>query len=175
MDSQANSIELLEIKARIDDRDRILRIIASLNAIRSSLVVQDDTFFACRFGRLKLRTISSTSGTLIHYSREDVPGPKNSYCSIVHTSSPQALRETLEKALGTIGRVRKQRLNFSIGIAQVHLDTVDGLGDFVEIEVDASGDNGSRAPEVLRTLIEKLGISENDMIDRAYVDLLQES
>jgi predicted adenylyl cyclase CyaB len=57
----------------------------------------------------------------------------------------------------------------------VHLDRVEGLGDFLELEVvltekEASEDGAAVADELLF----KLGIQPENLIDRAYVDLLKQ-
>jgi adenylate cyclase len=69
--------------------------------------------------------------------------------------------------------VHKQRTLYLVGRTRVHLDRVDGLGDYVELEVvlsdDESADDGfSEAHALMHTL----GINAAQLIDVAYVDLL---
>src|SRR5688572_17434256 len=98
-------------------------------------IAQDDTFFRVPNGRLKLRSFADGSSELIHYQRSDTLEAKLSdYCRLP-VPDASALREALERALGTIGRVRKQRWLLLAGQTRIHLDRVDGLGDFVELEV----------------------------------------
>jgi predicted adenylyl cyclase CyaB len=85
------------------------------------------------------------------------------------------MREALSQGYGQTGRIRKQRTLFLIGRTRVHLDRVEGLGDFLELEVvltdKETTDNGAAEANYL---LGKLGITPDHLIDRAYVDLLKE-
>src|SRR5215467_13058083 len=125
----------VEIKARIDNVEAWLDRAKSLADFGPVHISQDDTFFVCPNGRLKLRAFSATNGELIYYQRPNSAGPKESLYSIVPTSEPDALRNLLELSLGQAGRVRKSRTLFLAGRTRIHLDQVEGLGDFIELEV----------------------------------------
>lgn len=45
------------------------------------------------------------------------------------------IQAVLSDALGVKGEVRKERRLFMIGQTRVHLDQVEGLGHFMELEV----------------------------------------
>ncbi|CCF96181.1 MULTISPECIES: class IV adenylate cyclase [Ralstonia solanacearum species complex] len=163
----------VEIKARVRDVAALTARAAALAEAGPEHIEQDDTFFACAHGRLKLRQFSPERGQLIHYFRSDVAGPRLSDYHIVPTAAPDALRETLAAALGATGRVVKTRRLYRAGQTRIHVDAVRGLGDFVELEVvlrdDQSEDDGTR---IARALMSSLGIAEADLLDVAYVDLL---
>ena len=113
-------------------------------------MAQDDTFFNCDNGRLKLRAFSNDAGELIFYRRVNQAGPKESFYIRSPTSSPETLRESLSLAYGQIGRIRKYRTLFLVGRTRVHLDRVEGLGHFLELEVmlvdeESAGTGGSRS------------------------------
>ncbi|MGX9900785.1 class IV adenylate cyclase [Arthrobacter sp. SA17] len=135
--------------------------------------MQDDTFFSCPNGRLKLRVLSEGHGVLIYYRRADQSGPKPSYYTHSETSDPDGLRAVLIDAYGEIGRVRKHRTVFRVGQTRVHLDRVDGLGDFLELEVsvDDTMDPAAAASEA-DSLLAALGIEESALVKGAYLDLL---
>ena len=58
---------------------------------------------------------------------------------------------------------------------RVHLDTVEGLGEFIELEaVLAPGESRDAGRARVREIGDALGISADDLIERAYVDLLSE-
>src|SRR5438477_13055893 len=112
----------IEIKARIESVEAIEPRAAALADRGPIEILQDDTFFACPRGRLKLRAFSSTEGQLIFYRRADQAGPKESCYVMAPTASPDTLRETLALAYGQAGRVRKRRTVYIVGRTRVHLD-----------------------------------------------------
>ncbi|XP_027564147.1 uncharacterized protein LOC113981110 isoform X2 [Neopelma chrysocephalum] len=137
------------------------------------LLVQADTFFRVPRGRLKLRRTQDGRGELIFYERPDTAGPKLSSFTITPTADPDGLEAVLAQALGVLGIVRKERLLYLVGQTRVHLDRVEGLGDFLELEVvlrpEQSVQDGER---VARELLRELGVGEHDLISGAYLDLL---
>jgi predicted adenylyl cyclase CyaB len=164
----------VEIKARIESVDKLLPRVKVIADSGPTEIFQDDTFFSCPNGRLKLRAFSETSGELIFYRRPDVAGPKESFYVISPTASPNTLREALSLAHGAWGRVRKHRTLFLAGRTRIHLDRVDGLGDFLELEVVlAAGESTETGMGIARELLARLGISPQQLIEGAYADLLR--
>lgn len=166
----------VEIKARIGDVAAMTVRVAAIATDGPQEIVQDDTFFACTNGRLKLRAFSHDDGQLIFYRRADAAGPKESFFVLTPTTSPDSLRDTLAHACGATGRVRKRRTLYLVGRTRVHLDQVEGLGDFLELEVvlrhdEAPGDGVAEA----HGLLDRLGIARTALVERAYVDLLREA
>jgi len=125
----------IEIKARVEDIARLATKVAAIADDGPSVILQDDTFFRCDSGRLKLRSFPDGSGELIFYRRANQEGPKESFYLRSPTSAPDNLRESLALAYGAVGRVRKHRTLFLVGRTRVHLDQVEGLGQFLELEV----------------------------------------
>jgi predicted adenylyl cyclase CyaB len=163
----------IEIKARLEDFDAAYEQAAALADHGPVLITQDDTFFHCDNGRLKLRAFSSESGELIFYRRPDQKGPKESFYLISPTTTPDTLRESLSLAYGQMGRVQKTRALFLIGRTRIHLDRVEGLGEFLELEVVLENDEGTETGEAIaHALMEKLGIQPHQLIEGAYIDLL---
>jgi predicted adenylyl cyclase CyaB len=165
----------IEIKARISNLEEWLPRAAALADSPPVTISQDDTFFLCPKGRLKLRAFRSGGGELIFYQREDCPEPKESHYFLAPVVEVGPLREALTQAYGVIGRVRKVRYLIMAGRTRIHLDRVEGLGDFLELEVvlQQNEPNVSGIQEA-RDLLKKLGISEKDLVERAYVDLLRD-
>lgn len=163
----------VEIKARVDNLDAIEPLAAALSGREPVPIAQDDTFFACANGRLKLRAFADGTGELIFYRRSDETGPKESFYVISRTDSPDTLREALTLAYGAIGRVRKQRLLYLAGRTRIHLDRVEGLGEFLELEVVLrDGETVEAGMEEARSLMDGLGVAPERLLSGAYLDLL---
>ncbi|MFW5927104.1 MAG: class IV adenylate cyclase [Wenzhouxiangella sp.] len=163
----------VEIKARVADPARMAERALRIADEGPWTIEQDDTFFACPDGRLKLRDFGNGSGELIFYRRPDRTGPGQSEYCITPTGDPGGLRQLLTDALGATGRVRKQRTLYLAGRTRIHLDRVEGLGDFLELEVVLSDGELPRIGQAeARCLMKRLGIASDDLVDVAYVDLL---
>ncbi|WP_422088999.1 class IV adenylate cyclase [Variovorax sp.] len=165
----------IEIKARIDSVERVATIAATLADEGPTEIAQDDTFFRCNDSadRLKLRTFAPDHAELIFYRRANSAGPKESFYLITPCSTPDVLRESLTLAWGQAGRVRKQRRLFLVGRTRVHLDHVEGLGEFLELEVVLEEGESAEAGIVeAHALMERLGVGTDQLVQGAYVDLL---
>ena len=165
----------VEIKARIASVDALLPLARSLgDDEHPQLIHQDDTFFAVPHGRLKLRVFGDGSGELIHYVRTDVLGPKLSDYVLAPVPEPESLREALTRACGLLGRVRKARILVLVGPTRIHLDRVDGLGDFLELEVTlADGQTEAEGTAIAHALMARLGVQADQLVQGAYLDLLR--
>jgi predicted adenylyl cyclase CyaB len=163
----------IEIKARIESVESLLPVAAEIADEGPIEIVQDDTFFACPNGRLKLRAFSEHDGQLIFYQRPDSAGPKESFYVISPTFSPDSIRQVLSLAYGEIGRVRKHRTLFLAGRTRIHLDKVEELGDFLELEVVlAEGEPSEAGVSVAHELLAQLAVPPHQLVEDAYVDLL---
>ena len=163
----------IEIKARVADLPALEHRAAKLANEGRRIIHQDDTFFHCPEGRLKLRDFGNGQAELIFYRRANEAGPKTSFYRITPTRDPEGLRETLTLAYGEMGRVVKQRTLYLIGRTRVHLDQVQGLGDFMELEVVlADGEDEAHGLNEAKELMEKLEVRQGDLVEGAYLDLL---
>ena len=125
----------IEIKARIESVESITPKAAAIAKAGPIEIAQDDTFFRCEAGRLKLRVLTSDSAELIFYRRANQRGPQESFYLRSPSAAPDSLRECLSLAYGQVGRVRKQRTLFLVDRTRLHLDRVEGLGHFLELEI----------------------------------------
>ncbi len=164
----------VEIKARLADRPALARRLAAIADQGPSVLLQEDTFFPSPQGRLKLRRFADGGGELIYYRRADTTEPEESRYVLSPTANPESLAAALGGALGVRGVVRKKRTLYRVGRTRVHLDEVEGLGDFMELEVLLEAGEGKEAGlAVARELAERLGIAQGDLVARAYIDLLE--
>lgn len=165
----------IEIKARVADSGEMARRAARVAEEGPWSIDQDDTFFGCRDGRLKLRDFGNGNAELIFYRRPDQAGPGQSEYRITPTEDPEGLRAVLADALGVTGRVRKQRKLYLAGRTRIHLDRVEGLGDFLELEVVLADSESSAVGHAeANFLMDRLHIAKADLVEVAYVDLLKE-
>lgn len=164
----------IEIKAHVADLSAVAKAAESLGAEGPVEIIQDDSFFTCPNGRLKLRAFADGTGELIFYRRANQAGPKESFYIRSATSQPDELRQSLTLAYGSAGRVRKRRLLYMAGRTRIHLDAVQGLGSFVELEVVLrEGESADDGEGEARELMQGLAIDGGQLIEGAYVDLLQ--
>ncbi len=165
----------IEIKAKIDSMSEVRTRAVAIATEGPFEIPQDDTFFACEQGRLKLRAFSNGEGELIFYRRADQQGPKESFFVRSPTASPESLREALALAYGQTGRVQKHRTLYLVGRTRVHLDQVKDLGDFLELEVVLEqGESADAGVKEAHQLMAQLGVKPSQLIEGAYVDLLSE-
>lgn len=171
--SQPSMPRNVEFKVRVDDlapvRERLLRLHPRLAGEDQ----QRDTYFRVSHGRLKLRE-GTVETALIHYERPDVAGVKGSTVRLYAPSDAPALRETLAAALGVDAVVEKTRAIYYVGHVKIHLDTVPGLGAFVEVE--AIDTDGTRGDDALRADAEAmraaLGLLDAPFEAQSYRELV---
>lgn len=163
----------VEIKARVSNPAHLESIAARIADSAPVDIEQEDTFFNCSKGRLKLRKLSDGRGELIYYNRDDGSQPSECNYSILKISDPNAAGEILGKAFGVRGTIRKHRTLYLLGQTRIHFDDVSGLGKFVELEVVLSPRQTiSEGRDIAESVMRRLGISENELTDAAYIDMV---
>ena len=90
-------------------------------------------------------------------------------------ADPDALGDILS-GLGyePAAEVHKERTRYRLDGYTVTLDTVDGLGEFIEVEREVQEDIAG-AREGARDVMEKLGLDPDEQIRTSYLGLLLES
>lgn len=162
-----------EIKIRIDSVEALLPRACALADGGPERIAQDDTFYAVAQGRLKLRRFADGSAELIHYHRPDIGQARISDHLRVAVPDADALHEALARACGVRGRVVKQRWLLRIGATRIHLDRVEGLGDFLELEVVLRPEQAdAEGHAIAEDLMAQLGTGGAPRLARAYLDLL---
>ncbi|CAJ0574808.1 unnamed protein product, partial [Mesorhabditis spiculigera] len=139
----------------LPDLARIVELAAKLSSSKGTEIKQHDIFYEAPNGRLKMRMLSTEGenrNELIWYNRPD---------------------DTLSLSMGIKGEVKKIRQLFMVGQTRVHIDTVDGLGDFMELEVclreEQSLEDGQKIADDLRRELE---VAEADLLTGAYMDMI---
>ncbi|UTH73386.1 GNAT family N-acetyltransferase [Chromobacterium sp. IIBBL 290-4] len=149
----------IEIKARARDLKELAKRIEALGGERIGSFWQDDSYFASAAGRFKLRAQGGAGGKLIHYRKDPATGPAQS--------------DFLTAACGLAGRVRKSRLAYRLDGGRAHLDRVEGLGDFIKLEIECSDESEKvAAQQQVRSWMRQLDIGDADLLDEGYLELL---
>jgi predicted adenylyl cyclase CyaB len=165
----------IEIKARVTDFEGMKSSASSLSDNPVRVIPQEDTFFKTNKGRLKLRVLSSELGYLIYYERPDQNGPKRSDYILAETRDPENLKRALSMALGLRGVVSKTRYLYLVGQTRIHLDDVEGLGHFLELEVVLhNGQSDAEGLAIAEDLMQRLGVDQTDLLEGAYMDLIEQ-
>ena len=164
--------ENIEIKARAANWTAQVAKARSL-ADSTELLIQEDVFFGCKEGRLKLRMLQKgKEDYMVAYSRPDKAGPKSSKFTISPVKDSRSMRKLLGDALGETQVVKKKRRLFMVGQTRLHFDEVSGLGRFIELEVCLKkGQSAASGAKIAEDLMGKLGISKKDLLTGAYADL----
>ena len=164
----------IEIKARAPEFEALKARAEQLSDSPVQIMTQTDTFFFTSKGRLKLREFGAGFAQLIYYERADQEGPKRSDYHVGETHDSEHLKTVLALALGVRGTVRKVRTLYMIGQTRVHLDDVQDLGHFVELEVVLEpGQSEAQGQAIARGLIAALGLDTGDLLENAYIYLLE--
>lgn len=166
---------LIEIKARSADSSKIRSLLKSHQADFKGVDHQTDTYFNVPNGRLKLRE-GNIENSLIHYHRPNIDGPKNSKVTLYKSNPDSTLKNVLTNALGIKVVVKKEREIYFIENVKFHIDTVESLGHFIEIEaIGTQEDSIERLQEQCTHYMELFQVEKDDLVTHSYSDLLLET
>ena len=121
----------LELKIKIDSRKYLLEKIKSSKARYIKTINQKDVYYKIRKGLLKLR-IENGTYTLIKYFRDERGKRWSNYHLLTLTGeNPENYLEDIFK-IDIV--VEKKRELYMYKNTRIHLDSVKGLGNFLELE-----------------------------------------
>jgi adenylate cyclase class IV len=150
------------------------RACRALGAVDSGVLAQRDTYFGVVRGRLKLREdLARGTGEVIFYLRPHEEGLRSSSYWRAPTDDPEALRSLLSAAHGVVGVVTKRRRLFLYRNVRIHLDDVEGLGSFIELEsvLAAPREESPEEARALGDVVEALGLATRETIATGYLEL----
>lgn len=164
----------VELKARDSDPAATAGRCEALGAVDHGVREQRDTYFAGRHGRLKLREEGGSIAELIAYRRLDTTEAEQSAFIRAPAADPALLREALDAALGETVVVVKRRRLFMWEHVRIHLDDVEGLGTFIELEamVGPGLNSAEEASAKVAGLRSELAIADDALVAVGYSDLL---
>lgn len=163
----------IEIKARTTKTEQIREFLLNEGAEYKGTDIQTDTYFNVPAGRLKLRQ-GNIENSLIYYNCENVTGLKQSDFELLPVENGETLKLILTKAMGVKIIVRKSREIYYIKNVKFHLDILDGIGRFVEIEATNMQNNLTidELSEQCSFYMQEFAITEADLIPGSYSDML---
>jgi adenylate cyclase class IV len=167
--------ENIELKAADGNPAATERACRAIGAVDEGVLAQRDTYFAVARGRLKLREdLERGSGELIFYLRTQESGLRSSSYWRAPASGPEALRSLLAAAHGVAGVVTKRRRLFLYRNVRIHLDDVEGLGSFIELEsvLDVPHHESPEEARALAEVVDALDLAGRETIAGSYLDLI---
>ncbi|MCX6142701.1 MAG: class IV adenylate cyclase [Ignavibacteriales bacterium] len=161
----------LEIKAKYPSLVQAKKISRTLGARFSGTLNQTDTYFKVKQGRLKLREINEKELELIYYRRANARGSRYSEYTVLELQKKEAAKRVLNSLFETMVIVKKKRVLFLYKNSRIHIDSVAGLGGFIEFEVLVV--RGKKQAQQLILFLRRIfGIDSSMLIAGSYSDML---
>ncbi len=163
----------IEIKTRIADLDTTRAAAVALGAHHAVTEEQEDRYYELDSARrVKLRTVAGVRAELIQYRRPEDEGVRTSDYEVTTVRDEEAGACRVPKGPPLVV-VRKRREVLLLDNVRIHLDVVESLGTFLELEavVDDVHDEECcrrQVSDILRTL----GLSEIDLLRVSYSDMV---
>lgn len=163
----------VELKARDPDPRRSLEACRALGAEDRGELWQRDTYFDVAHGGLKLREEHPGRPHLIQFERASEPQQRESRYRIIEVRDGEVLRAALTAAIGARVEVTKHRRLFLWNGVRIHLDRVEQLGTFIELEAVApQASDLSPEYELVAELRETFEISDDRLVALGYAEQL---
>lgn len=161
----------VELKAELRDLPLARLIAKAVGATFILTLDQVDTYYRIASGKLKKRETIGEPVEYIFYERPLKATAKLS--QFVIYSEEQARERFGTEPLPVWVVVKKKRELYMHGNVRIHLDSVEGLGNFLEFEALVSRDHDIAAcTQLVQQLREKFAPVLGELIDCGYADLL---
>lgn len=163
----------IEVKIKYAHLEAVEKTLLTHGARFVGLDYQTDKYYKILNGRLKVRR-GNIENQLIFYKRNEAADLKQS--EIVLLPIDDKLEFVLDNSLETAVVVKKARKIFFIQNAKFHLDEVEDLGRFVEIEIIDADNNLSKEQLTAdcERYIELLDLRNGGVfVPQSYSDLLK--
>jgi predicted adenylyl cyclase CyaB len=162
----------LELKSKYTNMAKLRRLALELGAKYKQTRRQIDTYFNVPKGRLKLREIDSEAAQLVYYERADERTSRYSDYSIVEIADAPGFKRMMLAALGVKAIVDKVRELWLYGNTRIHIDEVNGLGHFVEVETVITNQTDTEAQAEHNWVKDALAIDDAQIVPVSYSDLI---
>ena len=164
----------IEIKARLADLAAARATALRLGAAPLAVEQQTDRYYTLAADhRVKLRSIAGGRAELIEYRRAEATGVRASDYTVTPVHDEAAGLCLVPKGTPLV-IVRKRREVLLWDNVRIHLDQVDGLGTFLELEavVDAAHDDAACRAQIA-ALMWALALRDADLVRASYAELLR--
>ena len=162
----------LELKIRLTSHQSLKKILLQIGAESRGMLIQKDVYYSVPNGLLKLR-IENGNESLIFYNRNE--NDKNRWSDFEYLKFTAGKGEKFFNKLFDVEViVKKNRELFYYDDTRIHLDTVNNLGKFLELEtlvINGKADAKKRFAKIIRLL----KLDESKQIRKSYRDLLMDS
>jgi len=163
----------IELKAHDPNPARTLNACQTLGAEDHGTIWQRDSYLDVPYGGLKLREENPGTPHLIQFERAEQPQQRESRYRIIEVGDPDTLLAALTAAIGLTVVVTKRRHLLLWENVRIHLDDVEHLGTFVELEAVANaGSDLTRERELIQQLRSTLKITDERLVPVGYAKLL---
>ena len=135
---------------------------------------QRDTYFEVASGGLKLREKRPGRPHLIQFERINEPQQRESRYRIIEVEDGPMLSAALAAAIGVRVVVTKRRRLFLWRDVRIHLDEVERLGRFIELEAVAPPDSDlTHEHRLIAELRDALAITDKRLVAVGYAEQLR--
>ncbi|HEX4465614.1 MAG TPA: class IV adenylate cyclase [Solirubrobacteraceae bacterium] len=166
----------IELKASDQDSANSLNTCRALGAVDHGEIEQRDTYFEVTRGGLKLREEHPGRAHLIQFERADEPQQRESRYRVIEVDDGVVLCAALSVALGVRGVVAKRRRLLIWRDVRIHLDDVERLGAFIELEAVAPPDSDlTHEHALIGELRRAFAITDERLLSVGYAKLLKEA
>ena len=164
----------IEIKVSINGFDEIIPLIKKMGAKFEERLQQVDTYYESKNGRLKIREINGRRFEIIFYERPNECDSRisNYYLIDIMPDQVQPIKHVLHETLGEKVIVKKERKLWLYRNTRIHLDDVENLGTFLELESVIKDGNLEEARKEYNKVSEFLGLSRFEKFGGSYSDML---
>lgn len=160
----------LEVKVNVRDKQSVVRLLNNLGAKYVCTMKQDDYYFNLGTDKTKLRIIDGNEYQLITYRRIESKGRKDSTYEIAELSAKE--KDELLRKRKIEKSVEKTRDLWLYGSTRIHLDHVERLGNFLELETVLKDISLSKGEKEFKTVVNGLHIDLASSVPASYSDLM---
>ncbi|MCL1797363.1 MAG: class IV adenylate cyclase [Eggerthellaceae bacterium] len=160
----------IEIKVALSEKGDVVNRLNALGAKYQYTMKQADYYFDIGENKDKLRIIDGREFQLISYQRKEKHGQKDSYYEIKELTAVE--KDALLASRKAIKHVEKTRELWLYGNTRIHLDLVEQLGNFLELETVIKDISLKAGKNEFKTVVNGLGIDATNSVAASYSDLV---